>query len=447
MKKVFVLLCSLIVLDLLPLNAQKVWSLQECISYALENNLMIKRQELNVQYSKNNHSQSYFNVLPNLNGQVNYGFSSGKNIDYSNLEYVNQNYWSGSGGLSSSITLFGGFQTINNILKTKYDFLKSQSDLQKSKNDISLQLALAYLQVLFSKEIVDAADNKLQLTSMQVNRTQKLLDVGNVAQGEYLQIKAQEANDKTNLINAQNSSGIAYLDLTQLLDLDSTGGFEIMVPANLEVELLAELEPLQSIYQKALETMPQIKSAEYALKSAEKQLSIAWGSASPSIDLNGALSSRYSQVAENILDPTSDYKFRDQVKDFYYKQFTIGVNIPIFNRMQVKNNISNSKLSVQDYELQLDQTKMALYKQVQQAHTDATDAREKYYSSVEALNYNQEAFKYTSQKMDVGLVNSVDFFVAQNNLVSATSNMLQAKYEYIFKLKILDLYMGKTITL
>lgn len=220
-----------------------------------------------------------------------------------------------------------------------------------------------------------------------------------------------------------------------------------MVPANLEVELLAELEPLQSIYQKALETMPQIKSAEYALKSAEKQLSIAWGSASPSIDLNGALSSRYSQVAENILDPTSDYKFRDQVKDFYYKQFTIGVNIPIFNRMQVKNNISNSKLSVQDYELQLDQTKMALYKQVQQAHTDATDAREKYYSSVEALNYNQEAFKYTSQKMDVGLVNSVDFFVAQNNLVSATSNMLQAKYEYIFKLKILDLYMGKTITL
>lgn len=447
MKKVFVLLCSLIVLDLLPLSAQKVWSLEECINYALENNLMIKRQELNVQYNKNNHSQSYFNVLPNLNGQVNYGFSSGKNIDYANLKYVDQNYWSGSGGLSSSITLFGGFQTINNILKTKYDFLKSQSDLQKSKNDISLQLALAYLQVLFSKEIVDAADNKLQLTSMQVNRTQKLLDVGNVAQGEYLQIKAQEANDKTNLINAQNSMGIAYLDLTQLLDLDSTGGFEIFVPANLEVELLAELEPLQSIYQKSLETMPQIKSAEYALKSAEKQLSMAWGSASPSIDLNGALSSRYSQVAENILDPTSDYKFKDQVKDFYYKQFTIGVNIPIFNRMQVKNNISNSKLSVQDYKLQLDQTKMALYKQVQQAHADATDAREKYYSSVEALNYNQEAFKYTSQKMDVGLVNSVDFFVAQNNLVSATSNMLQAKYEYIFKLKILDLYMGKTITL
>lgn len=447
MKKVFVLLCSLIIFDLLPLNAQKVWSLEECINYALENNLLIKRQELNVQYNKNNHSQSYFNVLPNLNGQVNYGFSSGKNIDYSKLEYVNQNYWSGSGGLSSNVTLFGGFQVVNTILKTKYDFLKSQYDLQKSKNDISLELALAYLQVLFSREILDAADNKLQLTSMQVSRTQKLLDVGNVAQGEFLQIKAQEANDKTNLINAKNSMGIAYLDLTQLLDLDSTGGFEIMVPENLDIAILGELEPLQNVYLKALETMPQIKSAEYALKSAEKQLAITWGSASPSIDLNGALSSRYSQVAEDITNPSGDYKLKDQVKDFYYKQFSIGLTVPIFNRMQVKNNISNSKLQVADYKLQLEQTKMALYKQVQQAHIDATDAREKYYSSVEAVNYNQEAFKYTSQKMEVGLVNSVDFFVAQNNLVNATSNMLQAKYEYIFKLKILDLYMGKSITL
>ncbi len=447
MKKIPVLLCSLFLLGLSSAHAQKAWSLQECISYALENNLQVKRQELNVQYSKNNYTQSYFNTLPNLNGAINYGFSSGKTIDYSKFEYVDQNYWSGNFGLNSNVTLFGGFQVINNIMKSKYDFLKSQSDLDKAKNDISLQLALAYLQVLFSKELVDVSKNKLEVTSMQVERTRKMLEVGNVAQGEFLQIKAQEANDKTSLLNAENNLGIAYLDLTQLLDLDSIGGFDVVVPGNIEVELLSALEPVQEVYNTALSTMPQIKSASYALKSAEKQLSMAWGQASPSVDLNGNLSSRYSEVAEDIVNPGADYKLKDQLGDYYYKQFTIGVSIPIFNRLQVKNSISNSKLQVQDYKLQLDQTRMALYKEVQQAHADASDAREKYFSSVEAVNYNEEAFKYTSQKMEVGLVNSVDYNIAQNNLISAKSSMLQAKYEYIFKLKILDLYMGKPITL
>ncbi len=447
MKKVMVFLCSLIMLGYTPLKAQKAWSLEECINYAIENNLTIKRQELNVQYNKNNHTQSYFNALPNANGQINYGYSSGKTIDYSKFEYVDQNYWSGSAGLNSNFTLFGGFQVINNILKTKYDFLKSQSDLEKSKNDISLQLALAYLQVLFTKELVEVAKVKSDVTSMQVERTKRLFEVGNVAQGEFLQIKAQEAIDKTSLINARNNQLLAYLDLTQLLDLDSTGGFDVVVPANIEIKLLSPLESVENIFAKALEIMPQMKSAEYALKSSEKQLSMAWGQASPSVDLSGNLSSRYSQVAEDIVNPGEDYKLKDQLNDYYYKQFSLGISIPIFNRLQVKNSISNAKLQVNDYQIQLDQTKMALYKEIQQAHADATAAQEKFYSSVEAVNYNEEAFKYTSQKMEVGLVNSVDYNVAQNNLISAKSNMLQAKYEYIFKLKILDLYMDKPITL
>jgi outer membrane protein len=451
MKKVFVILCSLIMLGFVPVKAQKVWTLEECIMYALENNLQIKRQELNVQFSKTTHSQSYFNTLPNVNGQINYGRNDGNTIDNS-LEiprYVNQKYWDGTYGLQSSVTLFGGFQIINNIIKTKYDFLKSQTDLDKSKNDISLQLALAYLQILFSKELVDVAKSKLDVTTLQTERTQKMLQVGNVSQGEFLQIKAQESNDKTSLINAQNNLDIAYLDLTQLLDLDSVSGFDIVIPGNIEVELLGPLSSVQEIFTIAIETMPQIKSAQYALKSSEKELSMAWGQLSPSVTMSGSLSSRYSQTAINPTTdpPSTDYPFKDQMNDYYYKNLNFGVSIPIFNKFQVKNSISNSKLQVMDYKYQLDLAKMALYKEVQQAHADASAAREKYNSSVEAVNYNEEAFKYTSQKMDVGLVNSVDYNIAQNNLISAQSSMLQAKYEYIFKLKILDLYMGKAITL
>jgi len=447
MKRKVVFLCLLAILGFPSAKAQKVWSLEECISYAFENNLQVKRQELNVQYNKNNFTQSYFNTLPNLNGQYNEEFSSGQTFDYFTTKYKDQNYWMGNLSLSSNITLFGGFQVINNILKSKYEFLKSQSELERSKNDIALQLALAYLQVLFSKELVEVSRSKYEVTSLQVERTRKMLEVGNVAQGDYLQIKAQEANDKTSLINAQSNQSIAYLDLTQLLDLDSTGGFDIVIPSNIEVELLSPLESVQDIFNIAVGTMPQIRSAEFALKSSEKQLAMTWGQASPSVNLNGFLGTFYSQVAIDPLNPTVDYPTKQQFKDYYHKGVTIGLSIPLFNRLQVKNSISNAKLQMNDFKLQLDLAKMALYKEVQQAHADASAAREKYYSSVEAVNYNEEAFKYTSQKFEVGLVNSVDYNIAQNNLVSAKSSMLQAKYEYIFKLKILDLYMDKPIVL
>ncbi|MBN2273585.1 MAG: TolC family protein [Bacteroidales bacterium] len=439
MKKIFFLFLA--VLFFTNAYPQKKWSLEECINYAYENNLQIKRQELNVQYNKNNYSQSYFNILPNLNGSLNHGYSSGKYTFQGDL-YEN-NAWSGSAQLNSRLTLFSGLQTLNEIKQKKYLFLQSQSDLMTRKNIVSIELANGYLQVLFSKELLEVAKNKLEVTSMQSERTKKLLDVGNVAQGEYLQIKAQEANDKTSLINTQNSLDIAVLNLTQLLDLDSSGGFDIVVPQQIEIELISPLETVEEIYAKALENMPQIKSAEYALKSSEKQLAITRGMASPSIGLNSGISSEYKKD----IDGPEAAPYFDQLKDNNMKHISVGMTVPIFNQLQVKNSISNAKLNMEDYKVQLDQTKMALYKEVQQAHADAKAAREKYYSSVEAVNYNEEAFKYTSQKLEVGLVNSVDYNIAQNNLIAAKSSMLQAKYEYIFKLKILDLYMGNPIVL
>jgi outer membrane protein len=439
MKKVIFLLCSLIMLGLLPVRAQKAWSLEECINYALENNLTIKQQELNVEYYKNNYNQSKFNTLPNLNASINQGYYdvSGQTIINNQLVDTKSKYWSGIASLNSSVTLFNGFQTINDILQKKYLFLQSQSDQKKNENDVSIELANGYLQVLFDKELFEVAKSKLEVTSLQVERTKKLLDVGNVAQGELFQIKAQEANDKTSVINAKNTLDISILSLTQLLDIDSTAGFDIVIPQNIEIGLLAPLDPVQDIYAKALENMPEIKSAEYNLKSSEKLLNKSWGYLSPDVSVSGSI---YSNTS-----PSDSYL--KQIEDKNNKSVSVTISIPIFNQLQVKNSISNAKLQVQNDQLKLKQAKMALYKEVQQAHADASAAREKYYSSVEAVNSNEEAFKYTSQKMEVGLVNSVDYNVAQNNLVSAKSSMLQAKYEYIFKLKILDLYMGKPITL
>jgi outer membrane protein len=213
------------------------------------------------------------------------------------------------------------------------------------------------------------------------------------------------------------------------------------------VELVAPLDPVQVIYEAAVTSMPQVISADYNLKSSRRQLAMAWGSASPSVTLSGSLSSRYSQLVENPLQPGSDYSFIDQINDYYYKQVSVGLQIPIFNRLQVKNSISNAKLQVTDAGIQLQQVRDALYKTVQQAHADASAAMEKYNASVEAVKYNDEAFRYASSQYELGLMNTVDFNNAQNNFTAAQSNMLQSKYEYIFKLKILDFYMNKPLVL
>jgi outer membrane protein len=447
MKNKIWLLCIIFLTGWASASAQTLWTLEDCIQYAFEHNLQVKRQELNVEYSRNTYVQSYFNTLPNLNGSMNNSFSSGKTIDYAKFEYVDQNYWSSNMQISSNLTLFNGLQNYHNILSTRYAFLKNQADLEKARNDIAVQLTLSYLQVLFSRELVGVAETQLDVTTMQTERNRKMLEAGNIAQGQYLQFKAQEANDRTSLVNARNNLAMAYLDLTQLLDLDSAAGFEIVVPEYIEVELAAEVEPVQTIYGLALESMPQIRSAEYNLKSSQKQLAMAWGQVSPTISLNGSLSTRYSQLATNPLAPDDAYPYLDQLKDYYYKQVSVVLSIPIFNRLQVKNSISNARLSVDDTELQLEIARKALYKEVQQAHADALAAMEKYNASLEAVNYNDEAFKYTQQQYDLGIVNVVDYNMAQGNLTRARSDMLQAKYEYIFKLKILDFYMNRPIAL
>jgi outer membrane protein len=442
MKKVFLIFLA----GFLFVNAysQQKWSLEECINYAYENNLQIKRQQLNVDYYNNNYNQSKFNVLPNANLGYGHSLNWGGIDQLTNLR-SNQNFQSANIGLSSELNIFKGLQTLNDIRQKKYLFLQSKSDLEKTKNDIALAITNSYLQVLFAKELLEVAKSRLEVTSKQVERTKKLVDIGNLAQGEYFQIKAQEATDKSSLVNVENNLDITYLNLAQLLDLDSLQGFEILIPSNIEIEMRSQIQDVSMIYDKALGNMPQINSAEYALKSSEKQLKLAWGQISPTLVMNGQLGSYYSNQKYGENPDISSYA--DQLNGNFQQQLGLSIYVPLFNRLSVKNSIDNAKLGLHDAQLQLDIAKMQLYKEVQQAHADALASMEKYNASIEAAASNEEAFKYTQQKFEVGLVNSVDFSVAQSNLIKAKSDMIQSKYEYIFKLKILDFYMGNPIVL
>jgi outer membrane protein len=285
---------------------------------------------------------------------------------------------------------------------------------------------------------LDVNNSQKAIIELQVDRTHKLVDAGSLARGDLLTIQSQLATEKLNVTNAQNDLNLAYLNLAQLLDLDSVSGFQIYIPDTLKPDLITPIATAVQVYQDAVVALPHVKAGEYFLKSSEKYLAIQKGKRSPQIYLGLNWNTYYSD-AKDLLgnDPAA---YGSQFKDNRAITLYAGVSIPIFNNWQVNNSISNAKIQVSDAEYQLDQTKQQLLKQIQQAYNDAVSAREKYNASIEAVTSYQESFKYTEQKFNVGIVNSVEYNIAKNDYIKAQSDLTQAKYEYIFQTKILDFY-------
>lgn len=429
------------------IKSQEFWSLDDCLNHALEKNIQLKRQELTSKISRNNFIQSLVDVAPDLAGFGRHNLSSGKTVNLEDYTYINTTFYDGYIGTQSQLTLFNGFQKINAIQQTKFNLLGSIQDIDRIKNDLVLNITGAYLQILFNHELLEVAKVQLEVTEQQVDRTSKMMELGRISKGELLEIQSQAAAEKLNATNAQNQLTLSYLTLIQLLRLDSIGNFRIIRPANLEMDKEVLITSVKSVYDYAEKNFPQIKSAEYNLRSLEKGLAIARGQRSPQIGFIGTLYSRYSELARDPLDPASTYAVNNQLNNNLYKQVSVNLSVPIFSRWRVQNQISNAKINVLDARYNLDQNKQILYQDIQQAHADAIAALEKYYSSIETVESREEAFNYSQQKFNVGITNSVDYNIAKNNLTRARSDLLQAKYEFIFKSMILDFYQGNPISL
>ena len=448
-------LIAILTITVIQLSAQNVWTLEKCINYAHQNNIQIKLQELNSTIAENNLNQSYYNFLPNVNGFATHEKSWGKTFSYDKLQYVDQNYFDGYFGVSSSLDIFNGLNNIYTLKQNKYKYLSNQAQVEKVKNDISLEIALAYLQILFNQELLENTNNQIEVTKQQRERTKKMVDAGSLAKGSLLEIKAQYASEVVNITNAQNNLNISYINIIQLLDLDSVGSFAIQKPIDLDVNIDKQLNTLSSIYDKAVTIMPEIKSAELNVQTSELSVKMEQMAQIPSLSLDGVFYTRYSEIAigpepENYdTDLTNDiaYDYGNQIKDFAYRKIELNLSIPIFNRLSQRTKIQNSQIDLLNSELLLEQQKQNLYKVIQQAQADATAALQDYISNLEAVNSMEEAFRYTQQKFDVGMVNSVDYNIAKNNLAKSESELLQAKYTYLFKTKILDFYMGNPIVI
>jgi outer membrane protein len=452
-KPVSLLILLGMVLFSINIAAQELWSLERCINYAFENNLQIKQSILDANSSDLDLKQSKLNMVPSLNSRVSQNYNWGRNPNPQTNLYTTEQTQQFYANINSEVTLFDGLQQINNVRQKQFDYLAKKYDSDKIMNDISLNIAASYLLILFNIELVNNAQRQVDISKEQIERTEKQVEAGAVAKGSLYDIQAQGASEEANLVNAKNNLMLAYLDLMQLLDLEASEEFDIEKP-QFEINSAPSLLSPDIIFSKAVDIMPEIKSAEYSVQSAERSLAIAKGMRSPRLYASGQYGSTFSDQIYNFSEGPGgeiikgDVKpFSDQFVDNRYGSLFFGLQIPIFNGYQVSTNIKKSKIYKEAVDLNLQIEKNKLRKDIESSYADAIAAYQTYIARKKSVASFQEAFKYIEEKFDVGMVNSTDYNVAKIQLNNAESDLASAKYDYIFKTKILDFYLGKSLTL
>ena len=446
--------------------------MEECINRAKEENLDIKQVKLSVLSSEQQQLQSKLSLLPSLNGGGSQGYNYGRTVDPYSNEFTTLNVKTNNFSLSSTVTLFSGFQNINKVKRDNYEYMAKKYDIEKVINDISITVATDFLQLLFNKELVIMAEKQLDISSQQEERISKLVKEGQLAKSSLLETRSQVASEQLQLVKAKSQKAIALLNIKQLLEIEANNNFEILVPAN-SLPKQNKIPSTEEIYKSALEVFPNVKSAEYRLKSSDKSLAISRGGRSPRIMLNGSMGSGYSDArtritgidslgmmpsgyqlssGENVLMPILDFNseitpFNQQLKDNFSQSLSFSLSIPLFNGWMTNSSIANAKIAVMSAQNNLQKTKNQLRKQVEQVRADVIAAEKQFQFAQKSAEALQESFTYNEQKFNEGMLNVYDYNDAKNKLIKTQSDLLQAKYDYLFKIKILDFFMGNPLTL
>ncbi len=424
--------------------SQKLWTIEDCIEYAHKNNIQLKRQQLQSESARNNYNNSLIRVLPGITAFVNHDFNSGRALNYDTYQWENREFEQGNLGVESRLNIFSGFQNYNNIHQQRFLLLSRLEEVERTRNDISLNISAAFFQILLDMELVEIAERQLQVSSLEQESARNNFQLGNISRGRVLELESQVASDEYQLTLASNNLNRSYLDLVQIMQIDPGSDFEIARPEIIEIQETAILSTVDYIYGEAETILPQVKGAEYFLKSRERELSLIRGQQSPRLALRGLFYSRYSELATNPMDG-GKYPYTTQIKDNQYRQLGVSLTVPIFDGWNVRNRISNAKISVMDASYQLDETRQNLYSEIHLMHNNAKSAYNRYNSAGKAVMAADEAFKYAQEQFRLGLISFVDYQLAQTNLFRAQSNMAQAKYEYFLRSRILDFYLGEPL--
>jgi outer membrane protein len=429
----------------LPLTSaaqSRQWSLRECCDYAVENNISIKQQQNQCRQQEIQLSTAKNSRLPDLSGSMGQNFSFGRGLTADNT-YSNTNTSSTSISLGASVPLFTGFQIPNQIKLNQLNLEAATADLEKAKNDISMQVAQAYVQILYDLEIADVAHRQIAIDSMQVVRLQALVDNGKASQAELSQQRATLANSHLTATQADNNTRVAILTLTQLLELPSPEGFEIVRPNLDKLVGLVGLDKLvtpDQIYADALGIKPEILAQQLRLKATDHNIKIAQAGYYPTLSLSGGLGTNYYTTSGFKADA-----FGTQLKNNFSQYIGLNLNVPIFNRFQTRNNIRQARIEQENQQLQFDNTKKTLYKEIQQVYYNALNAQAKERTSQEAVQSSKDAFTLMQAKYENGKATITEFNESKNNYLKSESDLVQARYENLYQQALIQFYRGQPL--
>ncbi|WP_316799938.1 TolC family protein [Pedobacter frigidisoli] len=452
-------------------SAQQVLTIQQAVDNTLKNNLQIKQAAFSAALTAEDLTQSKNALLPSLNGSANYNKNFGRSIDPSTNQYISQQFSSASGSLTASADLFQGFQKINQIRQNKLLLSADKTNVEKIKNDLILQVVTAYMQILYNKDLLAASQQQLDVAKQTLKREQALLDAGNKTLADISQAKSQVATAELNTTNAQNTLSISYLTLNQLMEMQPENRFEVQAPAVADNYSLQNNFDISTVFGTAVNSFPDIKLASLRTQAALKGVDIAKSSYYPRLSIGGGLGSNFSSGRSKVLSITPNgfseigrtqvtneavvtpdfvtvlgkQTFSSQIEDNFNQYVGLNLSIPIFNGFLARTNVRKAKINYQNTQVQEQLARNNLSKVISQAVYDLKAAESRYTSTQNAFNAQKDAFYVVEQRYNVGLVNSLDYSTAQTNRNKAEIDFIQAKYDLIFRAKVIDYYLGKPI--
>ena len=420
-------------------QAQETWDLQRCISHAIEHNLSIKQKEAARDQSKVELNTAQWSRMPNLNGNIGQSFNFGRALQADNT-YGNRNTQNTNFSLGTNVPLFTGLQIPNNIALSKLNLKAATEDLNKAKEDISIQVASYFLQVLFNEELAKIAHSQVQLSQEQLDKKIAFFQNGKASEADVLEAKSRLAQDELSAVQAANNHQLALLDLSQLLELPSPENFSIRVP-NIE-NFTTELSLPDEVYAQALMNKPAIKAALYRLEGAGKSIRIAQSAYYPQLSFGAGIGTNFYH-----LDGVENAAFGSQWRQNMNKYIQLSLSVPLFNRFQIRNRVKSARIQQSTLAWQLEESQKTLYKEIQQAYYNALASENKYKSSQSAIQSAEASFQLTSEKYANGKASATEYNEMRTNWMKALSEGIQAKYDFIYRSKILDFYKGIPLTL
>lgn len=426
---------------LLPSGAQTQWSLRDCCEYAVANSITVKQKEKAVEKQGYSLSTARNSRLPNLSGTASQNFSFGRGLTEDNI-YANTNTSNTSLQLQTAVPIFTGFQIPENIKLNRLNLEAATADLEKAKDDIRMEVAKAYVQILYDQEISAVAHRQVGINSLQVVRLQAFVQNGRASEAELSRQKATMASSQLTATQADNNTRLAILTLTQLLELTTPEGFQIATPTEEEMLHIADLSLTlpDQVYNEALSVKPEIHAQELRLKGSEHSINIAKAGHYPKLNFSAGLGTNYYTTSGF---PSNS--FGDQIKNNFSQFIGLNLTIPIFDRFSVRNNIRSAKVDRENQRLTLDNTKKKLYKEIQQVYYNALNAQAKENSSRQAVASSKDAFELTQAKYENGKANITEFNEAKNTYMKSESDLVQARYEHLYQRALLEFYRGKEL--